>query len=734
MEIQDLIVNEICQEAFSFRKTNLVLEGEIEAVEREKPTFHLKYAKTVRNFLMTFNLSGKNTPNDKEIIFYYRYVDKDNYCSFSIKDGMFIRWTLMGKGEIKIQTSYLKVTESNLLSDNFPFVLAVFDDTTTVIFDNKIVLNIDHTPDVTGQLAMSFVSRKDTEYNLTFGDFNISEELVNFQYVLTFPKSSDVYFMQANDFYEQNRNELALIYYNKGLLFGAADDKINNRIGNIYFMIEEYEKAVKHYKAALDAMPDKVEYRINLGRAYSKVGNYDEAQILLENALKTVKDDYDMLNDLADVKLHLDNYDSAVKIFKYILSKEPNNFVALYKLGKAMINNNEVTGGKKYLYQAAKVVYKSDPESAVILLKYSIDRKADLDSVKLLADILISNSDAKDAYELIKKSRIEIEYDDELFEMLINAETELGLTAQIADEFEHYKSTLTPRLKLLKAKYLIDKGDIAGATTLLNEAESENQSELQNLILHVRMKLAIADDPDADADVLVHSSNPALEGYAELQREYGEHLVDRQRFVRAVEILEPLYKHYLKEQDPEANDPQLLYNLALAYTGIGEYPNAVEMYGKIYGRVRTPEIIIGYANALCGMKAYRDGMDIINDNRNILPDDGQMENTLGKLYMGLGNLAEAQRNFYKALDRNGDNEDAALNLAESFYQLNDFESAYKITSQLVKPNCLDRAKSLHLRVQGQLFNSVYCPSCHHEHLIRKGYSAPISCENCGKKM
>ena len=360
MADKNIQIKEKYADILSFQKDNLVLNGEIDGISKGTIDFDLKYEKEVTNFMITFALSGKNQPTDKEIVFYYRFVDKDNYCCFSIKDGVFIRWTLVGKGEVKLQTSYLKVTDQNLFSDKFPFILSVFEDTTTVIVDNKIVLNIDHCPIVKGQVGIQFANKKNENYNLTFEDFNVSEEIVNFQHVLTFPKNCDVYFMQANDFYEQNRCDIALIYYNKGLLFGPGDDKIYNRIGNIYFLIEEYEKAIKFYQLALDAVPEKVEYKMNLGRAYARFNKNDEALELLSPLVKN-SDDLEMLIDFATVKINTQDYDTAIDILQKVLTLDENNFVAMYKLGRAMICNNDLDNGKMFLRKSVIQRWRTVP-------------------------------------------------------------------------------------------------------------------------------------------------------------------------------------------------------------------------------------------------------------------------------------------------------------------------------------------------------------------------------------
>ena len=80
--------------------------------------------------------------------------------------------------------------------------------------------------------------------------------------------------------------------------------------------------------------------------------------------------------------------------------------------------------------------------------------------------------------------------------------------------------------------------------------------------------------------------------------------------------------------------------------------------------------------------------------------------------------------------------------------LNDFESAYQITKQIVKKDQFDRAKTMHLRIKSHLFYTLNCSGCKIEWSFPKKVKemdfpedkltelpskAPAgTCPNCGK--
>ena len=49
--------------------------------------FDIEYTKEIKNFLITFGSILKMDSTKNEIKFYFRYIDDENYCLFSIRGG-----------------------------------------------------------------------------------------------------------------------------------------------------------------------------------------------------------------------------------------------------------------------------------------------------------------------------------------------------------------------------------------------------------------------------------------------------------------------------------------------------------------------------------------------------------------------------------------------------------------------------------------------------------------------
>lgn len=80
---------------------------------------------------------------------------------------------------------------------------------------------------------------------------------------------------------------MAIENYEKALKFNPKDDLMYNNLGNAYFSMGLYSKAVERYKAGIDIEPDiyPVQYS-NVGDACRRLKRWDEAIEYYEQAVK----------------------------------------------------------------------------------------------------------------------------------------------------------------------------------------------------------------------------------------------------------------------------------------------------------------------------------------------------------------------------------------------------------------------------------------------------------------
>lgn len=734
MENEQLIFNGNGIDISRDKKRRIEMRGAAE--QSDSPIFNIEFDGSPRNLVMSSTFENRARADVKQIDAYFRYVDESNYCLFSLREGREIAFKVVGKGKTVLKTSWLKITEQSLFKKSFNFILAAFEDTTTVLIDETVVLNIEHTPEVEGRAGFSFQAAPGEELDLRLDKFSISDNVINMQPILELPKRPDVYFMQGNDFYEQNRYELSLTYYRKGMLFGRSDDKINNRVGNLFFLIEEFASAERFYKLAYDAVPDNIDYKVNYVRSLIKQRREAEFMPLFKELMAAEVVDKELYIEYAGFLIDRAKYKQARNYLAKIEDEAKDEFSYLTKAGRCLVELGELDRGVELLCQAAEKSAENDPTSSVIILKFALNRKIDTACLKLLSKLLLSVGEHKEVYEIIMQCRWEIDFDQELLVSLVEAELELELFHQAIDEFERFENEeLIPRASYVKAKALtrmgmfeealgeleklsgqldVEKGELAGVTT----------NDLIYLDLYIYSNgnkefLASKEGQDFISS-LVELAREDQPLYSDIRKEYAMILVDAGRYSEAVPIIEELLKG--------AGDKlELYYNLGLAYYGLEDYLEARNNLLKVYKENTSPDVVFAYANTLFYCRNYFEAIAILNDSFDEYyfanAPDGKVNNLLGNLYLATENIGEAVKHYYAALGKEPENEEYGLNLAETFYKLKDYNSAYKLTSQIVKKEKLDRAKSLHLRIVSHLFVTLNCGGCKREWSFRKGTGA-----------
>ncbi len=96
-----------------------------------------------------------------------------------------------------------------------------------------------------------------------------------------------------------------------------------------------FEKAVKAYKKLLAKNPKDDVALYNLGRAYNKLGEDEDSEKSLREAVKLKSNDTVYQTELGAILIKLAKYDEAVRVFKKALELDPENSEANELLEKA---------------------------------------------------------------------------------------------------------------------------------------------------------------------------------------------------------------------------------------------------------------------------------------------------------------------------------------------------------------------------------------------------------------
>lgn len=135
-----------------------------------------------------------------------------------------------------------------------------------------------------------------------------------------------------------NNIQPAFVEFQKALQFNKNNKDVHNALGVIYLVkLENYPKAIEHFKEALDIDENFSEASNNLGNAYAKLGKYSEAIDAYKKAIANpqYKNAAMALNNIGMVYYRLGRYDDALDSFKESIKRFSTFHLPYYGLALA---------------------------------------------------------------------------------------------------------------------------------------------------------------------------------------------------------------------------------------------------------------------------------------------------------------------------------------------------------------------------------------------------------------
>ena len=136
------------------------------------------------------------------------------------------------------------------------------------------------------------------------------------------PKFSEIYFTKSNIYLKQSKLEKAKVALELGLKLQPDNHKAIFQLGNIFLMKKDYVSAIKIFNKAVKIKPDFWQAINNQGLAYFEQNQINLSIKFFEEAIK-IEENAEPLLGLAAC-LRIENINSAVKLAKKALTKDPN--------------------------------------------------------------------------------------------------------------------------------------------------------------------------------------------------------------------------------------------------------------------------------------------------------------------------------------------------------------------------------------------------------------------------
>lgn len=201
-------------------------------------------------------------------------------------------------------------------------------------------------------------------------------------------------------------------------------EKVNGRIGDIYYALTDYENALKYYEAQL-AIEETQQALIDVIRTKIEFEEFDEARALSERALPLDPDEPCVYHNLGLINLYQKRYDEAISYYKAAIEHYEKNedlsentheqlavcYIRTKAYDKALAELQKVRekSGNPFYYVRMSEVYEflgRYQEAEHFLGKYK--EASDRDSQKLrydeeMAVLKFLEGDYKGAYKFTKK-------------------------------------------------------------------------------------------------------------------------------------------------------------------------------------------------------------------------------------------------------------------------------------------------------------------------------------------
>jgi cytochrome c-type biogenesis protein CcmH/NrfG len=163
-------------------------------------------------------------------------------------------------------------------------------------------------------------------------------------YVAKSPASAEAHRLFASILSEAGNKE-AEEHALKALELSPHNSEIHVTLGNIRWRKRKYKEALVSYEEALRIAPHNANALINCGRYWFYVkGDKAKTRELVENALRIVPGHSVGLTLMGHLLLHEGKVDEAMAHARLVVSKDPNNYDALYLIAAIETRRNPFRG------------------------------------------------------------------------------------------------------------------------------------------------------------------------------------------------------------------------------------------------------------------------------------------------------------------------------------------------------------------------------------------------------
>jgi tetratricopeptide (TPR) repeat protein len=185
------------------------------------------------------------------------------------------------------------------------------------------------------------------------------------------PNDAPLISILAQAYYHQDIYSQAVILFEKLISLGEASKFVHEKLGYSYFQLQELEKAIENYNAALGYNEQDADLHYKLGQLYARSGEYknSEGHLLTAILLKDRPLDNEYFSLGLTYKL-LEQPKKALKYFNRAVEEDPENELAWYERAIAADNYfKDLVTRQQYYREYLERFKRSGNDNLVLLAK-----------------------------------------------------------------------------------------------------------------------------------------------------------------------------------------------------------------------------------------------------------------------------------------------------------------------------------------------------------------------------
>ena len=180
----------------------------------------------------------------------------------------------------------------------------------------------------------------------------------------------------------RTRNQLAASreFYEKALGQDSSKLIYYVRLGGVYLVLDERDKAFDTFQRAVQIFPNEAELQYFVGVAARAQGSFDMAEAAFRKALASEPNNADTLAQLGFLTGERAEFAEAEKLFRRAIVLEPRHFYANYNLGRILVKNRRYAEAVPVLENAISVDANMPEAHYQLFLAYGrLGKKAEAD-------------------------------------------------------------------------------------------------------------------------------------------------------------------------------------------------------------------------------------------------------------------------------------------------------------------------------------------------------------------